>query len=84
MLLKNIKLKYRVKAIIPLTKITYDFIIIWITSQEDIMAKKEKNPRDAFSIEKLPVGLGVAWSFLSAAIFGVLGASLIIFISVTF
>lgn len=48
------------------------------------MAKKEKNPRDAFSVEKLPVGLGVAWSFLSAAIFGVLGASLIIFISVTF
>jgi hypothetical protein len=42
------------------------------------MAKKEK-----FSVEKLPVWAGVAYTFVTALIFGVAGASLVIFLART-
>lgn len=47
------------------------------------MAKKEKT-KGSFSIDKLPVGLAVAWTFLSAIVFGALGAFVIITIARTF
>lgn len=49
------------------------------------MAKKINNVEKApFSVEKLPLPLGVLWTFLSSLLFGALGAGVIILIARTF
>ncbi|NLM00380.1 MAG: hypothetical protein GX220_02860 [Treponema sp.] len=47
--------------------------------------KKETSSADSrFSVEKLPLWLGVTWTILRAVIFGAGGAGLIIFLTKTF